>query len=138
MPDQPTITGLARPTEPDLRHHGNTTYFILDSPHDPYALVAAVHNDGITLGIPDEEGDGTNTTLTPAQATLAATELLRINGANLAEFYVAEGGYPALYHVPPGDGEGAEGHLVTFTGGDHSLLDLVNAATNHTCEDTDE
>jgi hypothetical protein len=138
MCDLPTITGLPRSTEPDLRHYGNDIAFFIDSPHDPYALVATTDGDGVTFAIGDDDGDGASTTLTAGQANLAATELLRINGTNLAEFYVSEDGYPALHHVPPGSGEGAEGHLVVFVDAGDNLLDLVSAATGHVCGADDE
>lgn len=127
------MSGQPTTTEPDLRHVPIPTGFVIVSARDQRGLAAHTADDQVNFAVADENGEGTHTALTSAQTTLAATELLRITGANLAEYYITEGAYPALHHVPPGS-EGREGHLVVFTGGDDSLLDLVQAAADHTCE----
>ncbi|WP_435108124.1 hypothetical protein [Nocardiopsis synnemataformans] len=137
MTDQPATPDLPHPTEPDLRHFGGTGSFFISSHNGGCGFGARAEHGRVHINLADDDG-GANTILSPAQTTLAATELLRINGTDLSEFYITEGAYPALYHVPAGSGEGAEGHLVEFTGGDHSLLRVVQAAADHVCGADDE
>ncbi|QVJ00378.1 hypothetical protein KGD82_16590 [Nocardiopsis eucommiae] len=87
---------------PDLRHLPIPSGFIIVSARDHRGLSAHTADDRVNVTVADENGEGTHTALTPAQTTLAATELLRITGTNLTEYYITEDGYPALHHVPPG------------------------------------
>lgn len=123
---------------PDLRLLPGDTYFCIESADDRQVLVATTEQAGVTFGIADEEGDGSNTTLTPAQTTLAATELLRITGTNLAEFMIIGRDYPALHHIPAGSSESSMGHLVIFVSAGDVLSQIVQAAADHVCGADDE